>query len=457
MPNYASLSSQIDAVKAEITTSIGAATYTAQDLIFVSAALKNLGEMLGVNDVVAATADGQAQINTLVTNILNGTAPATAGELYVGDAPVTWSTSAALTNPVAVLRYDSGTSDSSYAQIAFNNDDPTSSTDIIVYTSNGTDASGWTGMGMTGNSFDDATYGITGPQDGYIFTSAKAPLIKSISQKGINNNVATITTSTAHGFTVGKKVNITGVDATFNGTYTIATTPTTTSFTYAKTASNVTTVAATGSATMYFGAGNLVLATSDTGSENKIIIAAGGYATGDTQIAITPGENVHVEIPTASVSPSTGAVTVVGGVGINGDLNIAGDVNINGTISFAGGGTTVVSENLAVTDPAIFVADNNTGNLVDFTFIGEYVVGGNTKYSAFSKDATDGVWKLTSGISTAPTTTINYSEAGVVFDKLQLAQVVVTTAPTAANEVTTKSYVDTRAQNEFVLGLMGAI
>jgi len=45
----------------------------------------------------------------------------------------------------------------------------------------------------------------------------------------------------------------------------------------------------------------------------------------------------------------------------------------------------------------------------------------------------------------------------VVFDKLQLAQVVVTTAPTAANEVTTKSYVDTRAQNEFVLGLMGAI
>jgi len=376
MPNYASLSSQI------------------------SAALKNLGEMLGVNDVVAATADGQAQINTLVTNILNGTAPATAGELYVGDAPVTWSTSAALTNPVAVLRYDSGTSDSSYAQIAFNNDDPTSSTDIIVYTSNGTDASG---------------------------------------------------------FTVGKKVNITGVDATFNGTYTIATTPTTTSFTYAKTAANVTTVAATGSATMYFGAGNLVLATSDTGSENKIIIAAGGYATGDTQIAITPGENVHVEIPTASVSPSTGAVTVVGGVGINGDLNIAGDVNINGTISFAGGGTTVVSENLAVTDPAIFVADNNTGNLVDFTFIGEYVVGGNTKYSAFSKDATDGVWKLTSGISTAPTTTINYSEAGVVFDKLQLAQVVVTTAPTAANEVTTKSYVDTRAQNEFVLGLMGAI
>jgi len=147
MPNYASLSTQIESVKSEITSSLAAATYTAQDLVFVSAALKNLGEMLGVNDVVAATADGQTQINTLVTNILNGTAPATAGELLIGDAPSAWKTSAALTNPVAIFRYDSGTLDSSYAQIAFNNDDPTSSTDIIVYSSNGTDSSGWTGIG----------------------------------------------------------------------------------------------------------------------------------------------------------------------------------------------------------------------------------------------------------------------------------------------------------------------
>jgi hypothetical protein len=457
MPNYASLSTQIESVKSEITSSLAAATYTAQDLVFVSAALKNLGEMLGVNDVVAATADGQTQINTLVTNILNGTAPATAGELLIGDAPSAWKTSAALTNPVATFRYDSGTLDSSYAQIAFNNDDPTSSTDIIVYSSNGTDSSGWTGIGMTGNDFDDATYGITGPQDGYIFTSAKAPLTATVTQKGLNNNTATITTSAAHGFAVGKEVTITGVDATFNGTYTIATVPTTTTFTYSKTATNVTTTSASGTAKMFFGKGNLVLATADTGSENKIIIAAGGYSSGDTQIAITPGINVHVEIPTDSVSPSTGAVTVVGGVGVLGDMNVAGDVNISGQITFAGGGTQVVSENLAVTNPAVFVADNNTGNLVDFSFIGEYVIGGNTKYSAFSKDATDGVWKLTSGISTAPATTINYAEAGVVYDRLQLDQVIINSQPTLNTHAVTKLYADTRSQNDFVLVLMGAI
>ncbi len=39
------------------------------------------------------------------------------------------------------------------------------------------------------------------------------------------------------------EITITGVDATFNGTYTITGVPTTTTFTYAKTASNVTSTA----------------------------------------------------------------------------------------------------------------------------------------------------------------------------------------------------------------------
>ena len=64
MPDYASLSTQIDAVKSEITASLNSSTYTAQDLVFIASALDKLGTMLGVNDVVAATADG---VNTLTT------------------------------------------------------------------------------------------------------------------------------------------------------------------------------------------------------------------------------------------------------------------------------------------------------------------------------------------------------------------------------------------------------
>jgi hypothetical protein len=65
----------------------------------------------------------------------------------------------------------------------------------------------------------------------------------SISNKALTTNVATLTTSAVHGLAVGMVITITGVDATFNGEYTITGVPTTTTFTYAKTASNVSSTA----------------------------------------------------------------------------------------------------------------------------------------------------------------------------------------------------------------------
>jgi hypothetical protein len=67
MPSYDSLSTQIDAVKAEITSSLAASTYTAQDLVFVSKSLETLGTLLGVNDIVAATAGQVTSITTAGT------------------------------------------------------------------------------------------------------------------------------------------------------------------------------------------------------------------------------------------------------------------------------------------------------------------------------------------------------------------------------------------------------
>jgi len=61
----------------------------------------------------------------------------------------------------------------------------------------------------------------------------------SISNKALTTNVATLTTSAVHGLAVGMVITIAGVDATFNGEYTITGVPTTTTFTYAKTATNV--------------------------------------------------------------------------------------------------------------------------------------------------------------------------------------------------------------------------
>jgi hypothetical protein len=58
---------------------------------------------------------------------------------------------------------------------------------------------------------------------------------RSIDQKSLTSNVATIRTTSDHGFSIGDVVSIDDVDPTFNGQYTITAVPTTTSFRYSKT------------------------------------------------------------------------------------------------------------------------------------------------------------------------------------------------------------------------------
>lgn len=374
----------------------------------------NSGKLLTTNGTAVSWT------NTATLASLSTTGDLTSGDqLYVGSGASAFETSGTLTDVMAVFRKVGGTN--SFAQLAVQNGAPTSSTDIIAYMDNGDDSEGWVGMGIAGSQFDDTTYGITAPGDGYIFHNTK---------------------------TGGSRK------------------------------------------------GNLVIATGDAGSENKVIFAAGGFASGNTQMEITPDVNVHIEIPTPSTSSTTGALTVVGGVGIQGDMNIEGDVSIQGTITFGGGGTTVETSNLAVTDPAVFVGTNNQADIVDLAFVGEYAttvspivatinnkaltnnvatlttasahtylagdvvtiagvdatfngtyniitvptsttftyaktaanvtsaavsptgtatVNARRKFSGIARDASDGVIKAFRDATTKPTSTINFSEAGLTF------------------------------------------
>jgi hypothetical protein len=90
--------------------------------------------------------------------------------------------------------------------------------------------------------FDDGTYAFA--HDLEYRSSVNETY--TISNKALTSNVATLTTNVAHDFNVGNTVTVAGVDATFNGTYTI-TAVTSTTFSYAKTATNVTSVASGGS------------------------------------------------------------------------------------------------------------------------------------------------------------------------------------------------------------------
>jgi len=57
-----------------------------------------------------------------------------------------------------------------YAQVALKNTTNTGSADYAAYADNGNDTGGWTDMGIAGSAFNDPTYTITKPQDGYLIT-----------------------------------------------------------------------------------------------------------------------------------------------------------------------------------------------------------------------------------------------------------------------------------------------
>jgi hypothetical protein len=98
---------------------------------------------------------------------------------------------------------------------------------------------------------DSNTYNGVLLADEYDVDKIFPAITVSITNKALTSNVATLTTSAAHGLSTGMMINISGVDATFNGDYRITSVPTTTTFTYAKTAANVPSAAVSPAGTGY--------------------------------------------------------------------------------------------------------------------------------------------------------------------------------------------------------------
>lgn len=72
-----------------------------------------------------------------------------------------------------------------------------------------------------------------------------------VTNKSLTSNVATLTTSASHSMTASTYFTVSGVDSTFNGSYTVLDVPTPTTFTYSKTASNVSSTAVSGGSVIY--------------------------------------------------------------------------------------------------------------------------------------------------------------------------------------------------------------
>ena len=318
-----------------------------------------------------------------------------------------FETAADLTDTAGVFSQTS----SSFVQIALVNQGTGTETsaDYIAYSNDGNNDAGFIDMGITGKQFVSEQYGITGPEEGYIFASAAKSDKKVVTNKVVITNLATLT-ATAHGYSVGNVVNVSIDDAVHDGLRTI-TAVTANTFSYGVATATQASTPITGATKVVWrpaGTGNLVLATDMTGTQNKIIFAAGGFASGNEQLSITPDENVHIEIATASTSAVTGALTVVGGVGITGDQFIAGDLTVIGNVDLQGvtklpvGSGAAAFETSANLTNAIIIAAGSSTDYVQNALVNLGTgIGSSADYIAYAKEGDDEAGYIDMGITNA--------------------------------------------------------
>jgi len=259
-----------------------------------------------------------------------------------------------------------------------NNTGNSASTDLIAYSSNGDNNSGWIDMGITSETFSDPDFTVTGPNTGYIFYASPDITVSTTITGGTLSASATTVNvdSTADFASTGTIVFVGGEQATYSG-------KTATSFTgvtrgvngsTATSHNNGGTVRSLSTASY---SGDLLIGTGAGGHQNDIVIFSGGFDGGNERLRVIGhsraghAEGVEILASTVSTSTTTGALRVNGGMGLVGNLNVGGNVSIVGTISIGGSGSSLSTTALAISDPMITLGKGNVGDTLDLGFLQE--------------------------------------------------------------------------------------
>lgn len=167
------------------------------------------------------------------------------------------------------------------------------------------------------------------------------------------------------------------------------------------------------------GTGTLVLSTSPTLS-TSIITDSATFSLINT-VATT------VNFAGAATSLSIGAGT--GTTTINNELHVAGDIFFNGSVN------KLNATNIELTDSLIYLSVNNPANIIDIGFIGAYTSASTHLHTGFFRDASDNnIWKLVSGLSVEPSTTVDLT--GATYDTLQVGPLIAATVSATATAIT---------------------
>ena len=128
--------------------------------------------------------------------------------------------------------------------------------------------------------------------------------------------------------------------------------------------------------------------------------------TSDADKPISTATQSALDLKSPLASPTfTGEVTVPDLIA-TGDVTIEGDLTVNGS-NFAASATSITIE-----DNMVQLAHSNSANTVDLGIVVGYNAGG-AKHSGLVRDVSDDKWKLFKGVTTEPSTTVDFTQGSL--------------------------------------------
>jgi hypothetical protein len=134
----------------------------------------------------------------------------------------------------------------------------------------------------------------------------------------------------------------------------------------------------------------------------------------DTEIGYLNGVTSAIQTQLNAKAPLS-APTFTGTVTSTNDLVVDGNLTVNGTTFNAS------STSITIEDNMLQLAHQNAANTVDLGLVVAYN-DGTAKHSGLVRDVSDDEWKLFKGVTTEPTTTVNFGQGSL--DNLELNNLV---------------------------------
>jgi hypothetical protein len=152
----------------------------------------------------------------------------------------------------------------------------------------------------------------------------------------------------------------------------------------------------------------------------------------DKVSGVSDTEIGYLDGVTSNVQAQIDAKAALAGASFTGNVSTTGDLTVDGNFVVNGSNVLVSATQIQIEDTLLQLGHTNSANTTDLGLFASYN-DGSQKHTGLVKDVTDGKWKLFDGVTSEPTTTVNFAQGS--FDNLKVAALEATTVTPSSGVV----------------------